>query len=336
MRIAEGKILVTGGAGLIGSALIWALNNLGLSDIIVCDRLSCDDRYKHLIPLRFRDYVDADDLLNYLGSPEGKGIGTIFHLGACADTAESDGRFLMKNNFEFTKHLAQYATERGIRFVYASSAATYGGGEMGMEDEESCLGKLRPLNMYAYSKQVFDIYTWARGMKLYGMKYFNIFGPNEDHKGRMVSMVARAYEQIKATGVVKLFKSYRAEYADGCQKRDFLYIKDAVEMTIFLGNVAERVNDRATAGIYNLGSGVASTWLELVGPVFKVLNKLQRIEYIEMPENLRARYQYYTLGSIQKLRAIGYGKPVTPLADAVEDYVVNYLIPGRRLGEEGM
>lgn len=332
MRLSEGKILVTGGAGLIGSAVVWALNRLNLESIIICDRLSNDDRYKNLIPLRFRDYVDADDLFTYLNGLEGIGLRTIFHLGACADTMENDGRFLMKNNFEFTKNLAQYAVKRNIRFVYASSAATYGDGENGMDDDGGPLERLRPLNMYAYSKQLSDIYAHSHGMALYGMKYFNVFGPNEDHKGPMISMVARAYRQILETGKVQLFKSYHPRYADGYQERDFLYVKDAADMTVFLGNIPEKVEGRGTTGIYNLGSGVASTWIDLVKPIFEILDKPRRIEFVEMPENLRARYQYSTCGSIKKLRAIGYEWPLTPLREAVIDYVANYLIPGKRLG----
>jgi ADP-L-glycero-D-manno-heptose 6-epimerase len=333
MRVGEGKILVTGGAGMIGSAVVWALNRLNLENIVVCDRLSDDDRYKNLIPLRFCDYVDADDLFAYLAEPENHAIKTIFHLGACADTTETDGRFLMKNNFEFTKKLAQFAAGRGVRFVYASSAATYGDGAQGMEDGESDLKKLRPLNMYAYSKHLFDIYGRSRGMKLYAAKYFNVFGPNENHKAHMVSMVARAYRQIRETGAVQLFKSYHPQYADGCQRRDFLYVKDAAQMTIFLGEVPEKVDGRETAGIYNFASGEASTWLELVDPVFKVLGRPPCVEFIEMPENLRFKYQYFTRGDIQRLRAIGYAAALTPLGEAVTDYVSNYLVPGKRLGE---
>ncbi|MDR1367044.1 MAG: ADP-glyceromanno-heptose 6-epimerase [Puniceicoccales bacterium] len=329
MRLSEGKILVTGGAGLIGSAVVWALNCLDLEDIIVCDRLSNDDRYKNLIPLGFHDYVDADDLLTYLKSPEGTDIKTIFHLGACANTAESDCRFLMKNNFEFTKNLAQYTVERGIRFVYASSAATYGDGQYGMDDDG--VEKLRPLNMYAYSKQLFDVYS--RNMKLYGIKYFNVFGPNENHKGCMMSMVARAYRQVREMGKVQLFKSYHPQYADGYQERDFLYVKDAADMTIFLGNVPEKIDGHETAGIYNCGSGIASSWIDLVKPIFEILGRPHRIEFIEMPEVLREKYQYYTRANIQKLRSIGYERPLMPLGEAVTDYIANYLIPEKRLGE---
>jgi ADP-L-glycero-D-manno-heptose 6-epimerase len=243
---------------------------------------------------------------------------------------ETDGRFLMKNNFEFTKNLAQYAISHGIRLVYASSAATYGDG--GMDDDGIPLEKLRPLNMYAYSKQLFDIYAHSRGMALYGMKYFNVFGPNEDHKGPMISMVARAYRQILEMGKVQLFKSYHPRYADAYQERDFLYVKDTADMTIFFGNDPERVEGHGTAGIDNLGSGIASTWIDLAKSIFEILGRPHRIEFIEMPENLRARYQYSTCGSMKKGRTIGYERPLTPLREAVTDYVANYLMLGKPLG----
>ncbi|MDR2806971.1 MAG: ADP-glyceromanno-heptose 6-epimerase [Puniceicoccales bacterium] len=331
MRLSEGRILVTGGAGLIGSALIWALNDLGIEDIVVCDRMSNDERYRNLVPLHFNDYVDADDLMLYLQGDSK--IRTIFHLGACADTMEKDCRFLMKNNFEFTKTLAHCAENRGIRFIYASSAATYGDGAQGMDDEELRLQDLRPRNPYGYSKHLFDIYAQSQWMKLYGIKYFNIFGPNEYHKGAMISKVAHAYIQIRDTGEVKLFKSHHPSYADGQQRRDFLYIKDAVAMTIFLGNAAEKVGNHATTGIYNVGSGVSQTWIDLVAPIFEVLQKPQRIVFIDMPEHLRTQYQYYTCGNIKKIRSLGYEAPLTPLREAVIDYVANYLIPGKHLGE---
>jgi ADP-L-glycero-D-manno-heptose 6-epimerase len=225
MRVGERRILVTGGAGMIGSAVVWVLNRLNLKDIAVCDRPSDDDRYKNLIPLRFCDCVDADDLFPHLAEPENRAIQTIVHLGACADTTDTDGRFLMKNNFEFTKKLAQLAAGRKIRFVYISSVATSGDGAQGMEDGESDLKKVRPLNIYAYPNHLFDIYGRSRGMKSYAAKYFNFFRPNENHKAHVVSMMARAYRQIRETGTVQLFTSYHPQYAEGCQRRDFLYVK---------------------------------------------------------------------------------------------------------------
>lgn len=329
VSMSDGPILVTGGAGLIGSALVWYLNTLGLEDILVADRLDASEKWKHLVPLRFTDYVDADDFLDHVTNYRehyGK-FSTVFHLGACSSTTETDADMLMRNNYEYTKALAHWAIDEGARFVYASSAATYGALEDGLSDGAD-LHSLRPLNMYAYSKHLFDLYAQRTGMagKIVGLKYFNVFGPNEDHKGDMRSIVYKAYHQIKATGSVRLFKSYRPEFRDGEQCRDFLYVKDAVAMTV---HAAESdVN-----GILNVGSGEANTWLDLVRPIFAAMNVPERIEFIEMPETLQCKYQYRTKADMQKMMASGYNRPLTPLADAVSDYVTNYLIPQRSLEE---
>jgi ADP-L-glycero-D-manno-heptose 6-epimerase len=320
-------IVVTGAAGLIGSALIWALNRRGLERVIAVDRLDCSEKWRHLVPLRFADYVDADDFAqlvaqrrNYFGE-----IGTVFHLGACSSTTETDAGYLIRNNYEYTKKLAHWAVDLGARLVYASSAATYGSLENGLSDECD-LRTLRPLNMYAYSKQLFDLYAQQNGMseRIVGLKYFNVFGPNEDHKGEMRSVVHKAYEQIRSNGSVKLFKSYRPEFSDGEQRRDFIYVKDAVEMTI-------HVAQSGICRIVNIGSGAAQTWLELVRPIFAALSLPERIEFIDMPEALRAKYQYSTQARIDRLRASGYNAPVTSLAEGVRDYVSNYLVPARVL-----
>jgi ADP-L-glycero-D-manno-heptose 6-epimerase len=320
-------IVVTGAAGLIGSALIWALNRRGVEDIIAVDRLDESEKWRHLVPLRYLDYVDADDFADAIGDhPDIFGnVGTVFHLGACSATTERDADYLMRNNYEYTKALAHWAVERDTRFVYASSAATYGALEDDLSDEMD-LRTLRPLNMYAYSKQLFDLYAQRSGMseQIVGLKYFNVFGPNEDHKADMRSVVCKALEQIRAGGSVKLFKSYRPEFRDGEQRRDFIYVKDAVEMTM-------AVAQSATGGLVNIGSGQAQTWLDLVRPIFAALGLPERIEFIEMPELLRPKYQYSTQARIERLRATGYVAPITPLGDAVKDYVLNYLEPGRVL-----
>jgi ADP-L-glycero-D-manno-heptose 6-epimerase len=221
--------------------------------------------------------------------------------------------------------LAHWAVEHQARFVYASSAATYGALEAELSDELD-LRALRPLNAYGYSKHLFDLY--ANGTRLSehicGLKYFNVFGPNEDHKGEMRSIVHKAYEQIREGGSVRLFKSYRPEYRDGEQRRDFIYIKDAVAMTL-------HVAESDAVGLYNVGSGSTHTWLELVRPIFHALELPERIEFVEMPNELRGKYQYYTCARVDRLRATGYDRPVTPLADAVTDYVTNYLVPQRTL-----
>ncbi len=324
--LSRGKIVVTGGAGLIGSALIWALNRLGLDEILVVDRLDRSEKWKHLVPLHFTDYLDADEFERYADGGDNFGeVGTIFHLGACSSTTESDAEFLVRNNYEYTKRLAHWAVAAEARFVYASSAATYGALEADLSDEAD-LHALRPLNAYAYSKHLFDLYAARTGLhrRTCGLKYFNVFGPNEDHKGDMRSIVQKAYEQIRESGRVRLFKSYRAEYRDGEQQRDFLYVKDAADMTLHLAQ-------SGATGLFNVGSGSPHTWIELVGPIFHALELPARIEFVEMPPHLRGKYQYYTCARLARLYATGYVRPITPLADAVTDYVTNYLVPQRPL-----
>jgi len=323
-------ILVTGGAGFIGSALVWALNRRGHDNILVSDRLHSDEKWRNLVGLRYRDYVDADRLLamtaeqpTYFGTPA-----FVYHLGACSATTEKNSAYLMENNFEFTKKLALWALELKSRFAYASSAATYGDGEQGMDDKEEDLARLQPLNMYGYSKHLFDLFAQKHGIlnSLVGLKYFNVFGPNENHKGDMRSVVNKAFAQIRDTGTLQLFKSHRPDYGDGEQKRDFLYVKDAVEMTIFLAE------NPAAGGLYNLGSGQANSWVTLAKAIFAAMDLPPKIDFIDMPEHLRAKYQYYTCADVSKLRSAGYQAEITPLADAVSDYVRNYLAPDRLLG----
>lgn len=324
------RILVTGGAGFIGSALVWALNQRGLDNILVSDRLGRDEKWRNLAPLRFADYLDADDLIAAVdrGDTLG-GVEKVFHLGACSATTETDAGYLMRNNYGYTRRLALWSLARGARFVYASSAATYGDGSRGMDDRDPDLHRLRPLNMYGYSKHLFDLHARREGMleKIVGLKYFNVFGPNEGHKGDMRSVVSKAFAEIQETGRASLFKSYRPGWEHGRQQRDFLYVKDAVEMTLHLADAP------GAAGLYNLGSGEARSWMELAEAIFAAMGREPRVEFVEMPESLREKYQYYTCADIGRLRESGYAKPVTPLAEAVADYVVNYLAPGQTLGE---
>lgn len=323
-------IIVTGGAGFIGSAIIWKLNQLGESDILVVDELGSDAKWKNLAGLRFHDYQEKEDFLDNVldGSWDGK-ADTIFHMGACSDTTEQDASYLVWNNFEYTKHLAQFSLRTGARFIYASSAATYGDGAQGYSDDEADIESLRPLNAYAFSKQMFDIWARRQGIlgQIAGLKYFNVYGPNEWHKGDMRSMVCKGFEQIQATGRVRLFKSDRPEYADGGQMRDFIYVRDAVDMTLFFH---ER---RDVHGLFNIGTGEAQTWNTLIGAIFEAMGRAPNIEYIDMPQALRGKYQYHTEARMEKLRRAGYTRPVTPVREAVRDYVQNYLLPGRRLGE---
>lgn len=323
------KYIVTGAAGLIGSALIWKLNQMGIDDILAVDHLGTSEKWKNLRALAYADYMEKDVFMDRLLANElPDDTEVILHMGACSSTTEKDATYLVGNNFNYTRCLAAYAVEKNIRFLYASSAATYGGGEHGYVDDENSIEELRPLNMYGYSKQMFDLWAKHQGLlsSITGVKYTNVFGPNELHKGEMRSVVCRAYEQIRDTGKVKLFKSYRPEYADGEQKRDFIYVKDAVEMVMFLLK-------NNCHGIYNIGSGRAETWNSLAGAVFKAMNKPVNIEYIDMPDFLRGKYQYYTCADISKLRNAGYTAEVTPLEDTVADYICNYTSCGKFLGD---
>jgi ADP-L-glycero-D-manno-heptose 6-epimerase len=332
MSSLNGRILVTGGAGFIGSALIWALNQRGHTKIVVTDFLGSDEKWKNLVPLKFADYIEADVFRRQLQqSPTAFGqFSAVFHLGACSATTEKNAAYLIDNNYEVTKELAAWTLKQDARFIYASSAATYGDGAQGMDDQSDDLARLRPLNMYGYSKHLFDLHAQREGWlkRIVGVKYFNVYGPNEDHKGDMRSLVNKAYQQILATGKVQLFKSHKPEYKDGEQKRDFLYVKDAVEMTLHFADSAKNAG-----GLYNLGSGEANTWLALTNAIFAALGRPPAIEFIDMPEVLRGKYQYFTQADTTKLRASGYARAMTPLTTAVRDYVQNYLITGKKLGD---
>jgi ADP-L-glycero-D-manno-heptose 6-epimerase len=325
----SGTTLITGGAGFIGSALAWALNTRGCDRLLLVDRLGRSEKWRNLVALRFDDYLDADDLFPAIERGALDEVRTVFHLGACSSTTETDAAYLMRNNVEYSRRLAEWALGRGLRFVYASSAATYGALE-GELTEAVPLGQLRPLNMYGYSKHLFDQYAERRGYlrAAVGLKYFNVFGPNEGHKGEMRSMVHKAFHQIRETGRVRLFRSVRPEFADGEQRRDFIYVKDAVAMTLHLAA------DPSLHGLYNLGSGVAHTWIDLVQAVFAALDRPPQIDFIDMPAALRDRYQYFTCASIERLRRSGYGAAPTPLAEAIAEYVRDYLAVGRHFGDD--
>lgn len=329
-------IIVTGGAGLIGSAVVQHLNDLGREDILIVDHLGHSDKWRNLSPLRFMDYLEKDTFENMLGNgslpsrlPGGRGLDAVIHLGACSATTEPDATYLIRNNFEYSRKLALTALAADARFIYASSAATYGNGEYGFIDDESQLDQLRPMNMYGYSKQLFDVWALRRGIldKIVGIKYFNVYGPNEQHKREMRSLVLKAYEQIGDTGTLKLFKSHRPEYGDGEQLRDFIYVKDAAAMTLhFLQNTGAN-------GIFNVGGGITVSWNQLARAVFSAMERPVNIEYIDMPESIRATYQYLTCADTSRIRTAGYTETVTSVEVAVSDYIRNYLIPDKRLGD---
>jgi len=322
-------IVVTGGAGFIGSAIIHALNRRGRSDILVVDDLDHREKEKNLAALKFDRLTGKDAFLaavleRSLQSPE-----AILHLGACSSTTETDWNFLKANNLDYTRHLAEFALEQGVRFIYASSAATYGDGSQGYDDDEERLETLKPLNLYGESKHRFDLWARQHGAleSIVGLKYFNVYGPNEYHKGDMQSLVRKGFYQIQKTGGLCLFKSHRPDYGDGAQERDFLYVEDAVAMTLFFLDKPE------IGGIFNIGSGHARNWNDLAQAVFKAMGLPPRIEYIDMPEEIRDRYQYHTEAAMGKLQRAGYTRPARSIEDGIADYIKNYLLTGKRLGE---
>jgi ADP-L-glycero-D-manno-heptose 6-epimerase len=325
------RVVVTGGAGFIGSVLIWELNRRGCSQVAMSDFAARGEKSANLAGLHYTEIIEPAELPARLSSGSMVKIDCIFHLGACSSTTETNEKYLRENNYEYSRNLAEWALGAGVRFVYASSAATYGDGSAGMDDSDPRqLERLRPLNLYGQSKQWMDLHAWRAGWldRIVGLKYFNVFGPNENHKGDMRSLVCKSYAEVFKTGVIRLFKSYRPQYRDGEQRRDFLYVKDAVAMTLHLAA------NPAANGIFNIGSGKARTWNDLARAVFAALGREPRIEYIDMPEPIRDKYQYFTQADVRKLLAADYDSPITSLEDAVCDYVVNYLVPGRTIGSE--
>ncbi len=321
-------IVVTGGAGFIGSALVWRLNELGTDNIVIVDRLGESEKWKNLVGLRYSDIYHKDEFIDLVAEDSLPfEVEAILHLGACSSTTEKDADYLLYNNYKYSQTLCAYCLEKDARFIYASSAATYGDGVNGYVDDEQKLNSLQPLNMYGYSKHMFDL--WAKREEILdeivGLKYFNVFGPNEYHKGEMRSVVHKAYGQIKETGKVKLFKSYNENYKDGKQKRDFIYIKDAVDMTLHF------LQKRDKNGLYNIGTGKARTWVDLVESIFTAMDIEPNIEFIEMPEELKGKYQYFTEAKIGKIKKTGYKTKITSLEDGVEDYVKNYLMNDKGL-----
>ena len=321
-------IIITGGAGFIGSAVVWKLNQLAEKKIIIVDELGKDDKWKNLVGLKFDDFINKDKFIERLVGGHFSDTDTIIHMGANSSTTEKDADSLLTNNYEYTKTLADYCLRNNIRFIYASSAATYGDGALGFDDNEKNCEDLRPLNMYGYSKSMFDNWAlWTGAFKeIVGLKYFNVYGPNEYHKGDMRSVVHKAFEQVRDTGKVKLFKSRNPKYNDGEQLRDFIYIKDAVDMTLHFLKYKEK------NGLFNVGAGKARTWNDLVKALFTAMDMRLNIEYIELPDHLADKYQYFTEAKLTKIKKAGYKKPITSLEDGVADYVKNYLLGKLYLG----
>ncbi len=316
-------IVVTGGAGFIGSAVIWKLNRMGEENIIVVDELGSDEKWKNLNGLKYADFFHKNDFIQLILEDNITfDIDSIVHLGACSATTERDADYLMDNNFKYSQILARYSVNNNIRFIYASSAATYGDGTNGYNDDESRLEILRPLNMYGYSKHIFDLWIKRNNFfdKVVGLKYFNVYGPNEYHKKDMRSVVHKAFEQIKQTGKVRLFKSHNKQFKDGEQKRDFIYVKDAVDMTLFF------LEHRDKNGLFNIGTGKAQTWISLVTALFNAMNKSVNIEFIDMPDDIKEKYQYFTEANMKKLQHAGYKNKVMDVEEGVSDYVQNYLL----------
>ena len=310
------KIVITGAAGLIGRNVIEELNASGFDNILAVDNLRNNEKWMNLREVKFRDYLEKDEFLQRVQTSSFlQEFSHVVHLGACSSTTEKDATYLIKNNYEYTKVLAYAALAAKIRFLYASSAATYGEGENGFDDKAEN-DALKPLNMYGYSKHLFDLHAKRGGFldKITGLKYFNIFGYGEFHKGEMRSVVLKGYEQIRETGSLKLFKSYREDYRDGEQKRDFLYARDAAAMTLHL-LFGEHY------GLFNIGHGKARTWNDLAASMFRAMNIPLNIEYIDMPDYLKPKYQYYTCANMEKFETTGYKKTLTSLEDSVSEYI---------------
>ena len=317
--------LVTGGAGFIGSAFVWKLNSEGIDDILIVDELGTSEKWKNLVNRKYVDYIHKDDFLEIISNETTPFIvDAVIHMGACSSTTEMDAEYLMENNYLYSRALAEWSMKNNVRFIYASSAATYGDGSLGFSDENEKSLTLKPLNMYGYSKQVFDLWALRNQHEdqMVGIKFFNVFGPNEYHKEDMKSVVHKAFHQIKENGKVKLFKSYKPEYKDGAQLRDFVYIKDCVDVIWWF------LQNKEVNGIFNLGTGKARTWNDLVNAVFSAISIKPAIQYIDMPEVLREKYQYYTEATMEKLKKAGCPVEFRSLEDSVTDYVQNYLQNG--------
>ena len=316
-------IVVTGGAGFIGSCYVAKLNDMGIDDILVVDHLRENDKWKNLVGKKFNDYVDKEDFLElFVDGCLNETVDTVVHIGACSATTETDTNYLMENNYQYTRILAQTCLENDKKFFYASSAATYGDGELGFSDEDEMTPNYRPLNMYGYSKHLFDLWVLKNKLqdKLTGFKFFNVFGPNEYHKDSMRSLIHKAFPNARDKHEISLFKSYIPDYSDGGQTRDFVYVKDVLNVMAYF------LEHPDIGGIYNIGTGKAQSWNDLANAVFAALNVKGEIKYIDMPDELKDKYQYYTVADLTKLRRAGCDYEFMSLEDSIADYIKNHLM----------
>lgn len=315
-------IIVTGGAGFIGSCIVKTLNDMGIDDIVIVDHICETDKWLNIRNKRYREYINRDDFLERLPRYAGK-VSHVIHMGACSSTTERNFDFLYKNNFEYTKTLWKFCAENDICFLYASSAATYGDGSKGFDDQDD-IGGLLPLNPYGYSKQLFDLWAGKETVtpkQHVGFKFFNVYGPNEYWKGSMASMVYHSFRQISGGGV-KLFKSYRDDYQDGGQLRDFVYVKDVCKAIQYV------LENPYINGLYNVGTGNARSFYDLALAVFKAVGVEPQVQWIDMPNQLQETYQYYTKAEMKKFRETGFKETFYSLEDGIKDYVQNYLVRG--------
>ncbi len=316
------SIVVTGAAGFIGRNMVEELNRRGRQELILVDLLGTDDKWKNLVGLSYEDLLQPDQFLKKTLNGELSDIESIIHLGACSATTERNADYLLENNYRYTRELCQWCLKHDTRFVYASSAATYGDGQQGYNDSDLATPTLKPLNMYGYSKHMFDLWALKHHLfdRIVGLKYFNVYGPYEAHKADMRSVVHKAYGQIRDRGYIELFKSDHPDYADGRQMRDFIYVRDVVNITLHFAEHREK------SGLLNCGTGKARTWEDLAKAVFAAMGKPADIRFIDLPPMLRGKYQYFTQAQTDKLRNAGYTAPFTELEDGVRDYITHYLM----------
>jgi ADP-L-glycero-D-manno-heptose 6-epimerase len=309
-------IILTGGAGFIGSCFLWKLNQEKIKDILIVDNLDSTEKWKNLVGKNYRNYMQKDDFFNAIINRQIQKPQAIVHLGACSSTTISDANYYVRNNYEYSKILAIWAFELDVPFIYASSAATYGDGKLSYDDDISKICNLLPLNIYGFSKHMFDLWLLNNNYlnKVTGIKFFNVFGPNEYHKGDMRSIICKSYNSVFNYGVIKLFKSYDGRYKNGDQCRDFIYIKDVVNVMYFF------LKNPTKTGIFNLGTGKSRTWNDIARSMFVIVGKKENIEYVEMSDYLKLKYQYFTQAKIDSLRNAGYEKHFTDLESSIEDY----------------